>query len=132
MSSANVFGQAACQAATELRLGSQLTPRKVWQQVISRLSEKKSIQDKGCPRGAFLGLCEEGQIQGIPARATGSYTKSKLNKNYAIRAIKILRDNPRLVNDPAILWSKVCGIKKAHNNQMDVVISLWNRGLITK
>jgi hypothetical protein len=38
---------------------------------------------KDCPRGAFLGLCEEGLVKGIPA---GKYTASKDNKAYAVRA----------------------------------------------
>ena len=34
-------------------------------------------------RGAFLGLCEEGLVKGIPA---GKYSASKDNKQYAVRA----------------------------------------------
>jgi len=39
---------------------------------------------KGCPRGAFLELCEAGMIKGI---ASGKYTRSKRNKEYAIDAV---------------------------------------------
>jgi hypothetical protein len=46
-----------------------------------------SAQKKGCPRGAFLGLCEEGLVKGIPA---GNYTTSKDNKAYAVRAAELL------------------------------------------
>ena len=46
-----------------------------------------SAQKKGCPRGAFLGLCEDGLVKGIPA---GNYTVSKDNKAYAVRAAELL------------------------------------------
>ena len=83
---------------------------------------------KGCPRGAFLGLCEEERVKGVK---TGHYTRSKLNKEYAMEAVRLLRLEPSLVSDRAQLWRRVIGQKtKAHNGQLDVVIGLWNAGLL--
>ncbi|ARV16641.1 DUF6979 family protein [Polaribacter sp. SA4-12] len=47
----------------------------------------KSSQEKSCPKGTFLGLCEDGLVKGIPK---GNYTKSVKNKEYALKAIEIL------------------------------------------
>lgn len=35
---------------------------------------ESTSQRKGCPKGVYLGLCEEGLVKGIPK---GKYTKSK-------------------------------------------------------
>jgi hypothetical protein len=60
-------------------------PRKAW----SRAGEEvfphsQSAREKGCPKSTFLGLCEEGLVPGAPA---GSYTNSRLNKEYGLRAL---------------------------------------------
>ncbi|OYW70860.1 MAG: hypothetical protein B7Z37_29465 [Verrucomicrobia bacterium 12-59-8] len=90
-------------------------------------------REKGCPKGAFLGLCEEGWVVDVPS---GNYTKSKLNKNYAVQAVRLLRSNPHLANDVATLWGEVMrggdDESKRHNQQMDVVVALWNAKLIAR
>lgn len=84
-------------------------------------------------QGAFLGLCEEGRLIGVPS---GSYTKSKLNKNHTVRAVRLLCSKPHLANDVAKLWSEVMSSgedeNKCHNQQMDVVVALWNAQLIAQ
>jgi hypothetical protein len=82
---------------------------------------------KGCPKNAFLGLCEEGLIKDVPR---GSYTHSKKNKKYALDAVAILKRCPALATKPVDLWDKVTSGKVNPNQQMDVVISLWSSGLI--
>ena len=86
-----------------------------------------TARKKGCPRGAFLGLCEEGLVKGIPP---GSYTASKDNKAYAVRAAALLTEGKQTwsVNE---LWRAVANdLEKTHNSQMDVVMALWKNGLI--
>ncbi|ELE6573054.1 DUF6979 family protein [Vibrio parahaemolyticus] len=83
---------------------------------------------KGCPKNAFLGLAESGYIVGVPE---GRYTKSVLNKEYALEAIRLLNKDPDLQHDIKSLWVQSCGSEsKAHNSQMDVVVSLWSHGLL--
>lgn len=85
-------------------------------------------QAKGCPRDAFLGLCEEGLIKGIPP---GKYCHSVKNKKYAMSALGLIRKNATLLKQPARLWELVMqGESKVHNSQMDVVIALWESELI--
>lgn len=89
-------------------------------------------QNKSCPKNSFLGLCSEGKIKGIPG---GNYTRSKENKLYALKAVELLQKSKKQVSEKA-LWLKVLeatdeDMDKIHNQQMDVVLSLWNQSLIT-
>jgi len=126
----NKYGQAALKAAKMVANGYVSTPEDGWNRATSEIFGKGSpSQKKGCPRGAFLGLCEEGLIKGI---SSGNYTSSTKNKRYAIEAIRLLRQNPRFRYDLRSLWNTIQeGGKKTHNSQMDVVVALWNEGLIS-
>lgn len=121
----NPYGVAAVEATA---LARDVSPAIGWQRAVERtFPNSKSQQVKSCPRGAFLGLCEAGLIKGIPS---GSYTRSQLNKQYAVRGVTLLRQRPELVDDALVLWRDIVGIEKAHNGQMDVVLGLWTAGLI--
>jgi len=126
----NKYGKAALKAAKMVANGSASSSEDAWNLATSDLFVKGSpSQKKGCPRGAFLGLCEEGLVKGI---LPGNYTSSVKNKRYAVEAVKILRQNPGLGSDLKSLWKIIQkGDKKSHNSQMDVVAALWNEGLIS-
>ena len=98
-----------------------------WIKAIHEITISKSAQEKGCPKNTFLGLCEEGLVKGIPK---GNYTESIKNKDYALEAIKILKASPNKSFTPKELWSKLKLGDKRHNSQMDVILGLWNEGLI--
>ena len=121
------YGDAAIKAVRLVRSGSVKSPINAWKRATGEIFGRgTSSQDKGCPRDAFLGLCEEGIITGIPA---GNYTRSIKNKEYALKAVRLLKEEPEVTQTK--LWDKVVegkGIK--HNGQMDVVVSLWKAGLI--
>jgi len=121
------YGNAAIEAVRLVRSGSVKSPINAWERATSEIfGEGTSSQDKGCPRGAFLGICEEGIIPGIPA---GKYTRSIKNKGYALKAIRLLEEEPNLTQTE--LWRKVVENKGTkHNGQMDVVVSLFKNGLI--
>ena len=106
------------------------SPTDAWEEItINAFGRGSSSQKKGCPRGAFLGLCSNGDIKGVPG---DNYTKSILNKEYAVRAARFLRSDPKLASNPGLLWQRVIGTKnKQHNNQLDVVLALWNNKLLT-
>jgi hypothetical protein len=86
-----------------------------------------AARKKGCPRGAFLGLCEEGLVKGIPA---GRYTTSRDNKAYAVRAVALLTEGTQLRSTSALWRAVTNGAEKTHNSQMDIVLALWNNDLI--
>ncbi len=86
------------------------------------------MRDKSCPKSTFLGLCEEGLVSGIPS---GRYSRSKLNKEYALKAVGFLQACPSLASDPPSLWAKVmAGEAKVPNGQMEVVVALWEADLL--
>ncbi len=124
------YGDAAITAVRLVASGGAKHAADAWEVAVDRFfPDSPSSRAKGCPRGAFLGLCESGLVKGVP---NGSYTRSKLNKQYAVAAVLILRKRPSLVGDPGQLWQIVVGsAAKVQNSQMDVVLALWKRGLIT-
>lgn len=123
------YGKAALKAVKLHTSGKAKSPSDAWEKAtIKMFGQGTSSQKKGCPRNAFLGLCEEGLVKGIPS---GNYTMSKKNKEYAIKAVKILQGAPKLSSNSKTLWNKVIkGGQKVHNQQMDIVIALWNNNLI--
>lgn len=125
------YGLTAVKAANLFQQGRVGSPVEVWRSAASTVfPDSKSSREKGCPRDTFLGLCEEGLVRGIPA---GNYTRSRLNKDYALKAIALLRAHPKSATDPLHLWQQIVGPdKKVHNQQMDVVITLWGHGFIKK
>lgn len=84
---------------------------------------------KGCPRGAYLGLCEEGLVKGV---LPGRYTASKDNKYYAVRAAALMLEGKQNWSTN-LLWRAVTNDpEKTHYSQMDVVLALWKNGLIVR
>lgn len=117
------YGKVAVMAAEMARNG--LNPIEAW-----RVSAKVVFptqppsRDKGCPKYAFLGLAEEGLVQGV---SKGQYTKSMLNKLYAVEGVNLLRAEPELAGNPEGMWERIMsGRYKQHNEQMSVVTALWN------
>lgn len=122
------FGSAAKRAVELYTAGLVETPREAWNRaVVEEFGNITITHKKGCPRCAFLGLCEEGLVKGVPR---GFYTTSEKNKEYAIQGVEILRENPSLSSDPMALWDAVLGERSiSYNDQMHVVTALWNEGL---
>jgi hypothetical protein len=126
---ANRYGEAALMAARRGSSGD-VNPVARWESAMENLyPTSPAARRKGCPRGAFLGLCEEGLVKGIPA---GHYTASKDSKAYAVRAAALLSEGTRSWFTRA-LWQAVSNDpEKTHNSQMDIVLSLWKNYLIVR
>ncbi len=124
---ANRYGEAALIA---VRDSAGTSPAKRWQSAVERVYPTSvSAQKKGCPRGAFLGLCEEGLVKGIPA---GNYTVSKDNKAYAVHAAELLIESKQKWSISELWRAVTDDPEKTHNSQMDVVLALWKNGLIVR
>lgn len=123
------YGSAAVSATRLVRARDASSPREAWVKSVKReFPHSVASREKSCPRDAFLGLCEHGLVRGV---RPGSYTRSRLNKLYALRAVKVLRVRPHLANDELALWNKAMnGQKKTPNNQMEVVVALWATRLL--
>ncbi|MGE6666670.1 DUF6979 family protein [Paenibacillus xylanexedens] len=124
------YGDAAVRTVKYLSEHKQDSPNKAWDEVtIQIFGEGSSSQKKGCPKNTFLGLCEEGLLEGIPR---GIYTNSKKNKGYGLKAVKILGkiDKDKDINQ-RVLWKEVIEDQDIkYNSQMDVVLALWREGMI--
>jgi hypothetical protein len=121
----NKYGLTAIKALETYKPAESL--RESWFSAAAELFNSESSQNKGCPKSTFLGLCEEGLVNGIPK---GNYTKSVKNKEYALKAIAILKQNTQTTFSPKELWEKLELGDKSSNSQMDVILALWEHGLI--
>ena len=80
----SAYGDVSILAAKRCQTGKVSSPVEAWESAVAEIFPVSlSLQKKACPRGAFLGLCEGGLVSGI---ARGHYTKSKRNKEYALKA----------------------------------------------
>ena len=122
-----MYGRAAIGAARTLSRGTPSDPEKAWDRAIARETNSSESRRKSCPRGAFLELCAAGVIPGCPSRSSllrGS------NGEYAVRILEAIRADEELLSDRERLWRLAAGRGKQENGQVDVVVSLWNDGLI--
>jgi hypothetical protein len=121
------YGSVASIAAELMSARVESEPRAAWTlaaEIVFR-GRRASIE-KGCPRDTFLALCGAGAVQGVEP---GDYTRSVLNRSYALRSLDLAREDPSLFEDEEQLWRLACGHStKVHNHQMDVVRTLWRRG----
>lgn len=126
---ANRYGEAAIMAArTSSAAGAK--PDACWDNAMERLyPTSPTARKKGGPRGAFLGLCEEGLVKGI---LPGLYAASRNNKAYAVHAAALLAEETQNWSTSA-LWRAVSNDPElTHSSQMDVVMALWKNDLIVR
>ena len=123
------FGTTAVIATNLITSDKVGDPIKAWAKAaLAVFPDSESSRQKGCPKNAYLGLCEDGLVRGV---MRGNYTSSNKNKGYALEALHLLKSDSALVNNHALLWKKVMkGVEKKENNQMDVVISLFQEGYL--
>ena len=101
--------------------------KELWDNEAKEDIDNNTSRKKSCPKNAFLGLCETGSVLGIPP---GYYTDSRDNKNYAVMGLLTLREKNNSIHSPNDLWKEVMqkiGKNIEHNQQMNVVLSLWNK-----
>jgi hypothetical protein len=92
----NKYGKAAVRAVKMYREKRVASPQEAWEKATVELfGSGTPSQIKSCPKDAFLGLCQDGRIEGIPR---GEYTRSKKNKDYAITAVELLDKRPELAS----------------------------------
>ena len=126
---ANRYGEAALIAA-RLRSSAEMDPLARWESAMERLyPTSPGARKKGSPRAAFLRLCEEGLVKGIPA---GHYSASFDNKGYAVRAAALLTEGKQSWSTSALWRAVENDPEKTHNGQMDIVLALWKNDLIVR
>ncbi|MCU6679339.1 DUF6979 family protein [Leclercia tamurae] len=113
--------------AVEL-INQQLSPTEAWSRAVAG-------KEKGCPKSAFLGLCQFGWVKGVrPGEYLSARALNGPNKDYAIRAARLVLADSESIYTPRQLWtlSTVALIQPAanHNQQMNVVLALKEAGLL--
>lgn len=97
---------------------------KIWKECC----REENCIDKGCPRGAFIGILKE-----LPLNIIWTKKESK-NSNYSKIGIKILKENRNKNYTGQELWKEILKElnieKKALNGQTDIILALWNMGVI--
>ena len=128
------YGNSALLAMKLITSNQAQGPGDAWETgTTSVFGKGSSSQVKSCPRDAFLGLCEAGLVRGV---TSGQYTRSTKNKAYAVKAAKMIKAQPSLSGKGEIdLWRKVMHAlgespAKTYNQQMDVVLTLFQNGFI--
>jgi hypothetical protein len=128
------YANAAVDAVYYIEKNTLLSPLDAWQMAISQHTNSKEARKKGCPKTAFLGLCEDGLVKGI---RPNDYIKKPgfiKNKQYVLIALELLKKEPSLVLDKKELWRKVKAISgstsEGKDGHMDVVIALFSEGLL--
>ncbi|MCW6062074.1 hypothetical protein LAV35_10410 [Clostridium sporogenes] len=123
------YEQLAINAVKRTDCDANINPKLAWKiEAYKMFCEKKSSAKKCCPRNAFLGLCEEGLIKGIPKEKYITKPNS-LNKKYVLDGYKCLKDNDTDIK-PRELWKQIGMGEKAYNSQMDVLCGLFKAGLL--
>jgi hypothetical protein len=64
-------------------------------------------QKKPFPKNAFIGLCEAGLVRSIPQGNYAARSGEQKNKEYAIKAVELIKGKPALANDNKPLWEAV-------------------------
>lgn len=127
------YGQTAIRA-TGLIITKAFTPLDAWRVIAAEefVGAPQSMK-KVCPREAFLGLCDAGVLHGVaPESSTPQFLPP--NRSYAVKAVDLLLQSPSLAaQGRSVLWRRVltelgADRHKSHNQQMDVVLSLWAAG----
>ncbi len=114
----NKYGNVAIRALDIFRNEDAESPRDAWDIAVKEIMDKVSMQKKGCPKNAFLGLVGDGEGD---------------NANYAKKARNILKKAiPEELEaiekmTSSEFWREKISKDKAHNSQMDVVFALWNK-----
>lgn len=119
----NKYAKAALMVVTDCSGKSSPNIRAAWSTAISVLD----AYDEQCPKIAFIGLCSEGMIKGIPANSYGLKRETK-NKRYAVDAAKLLLAGHDM--DIPSIWERVTDKKIVHHGQISIVISLYQAELL--
>ncbi|UJR61902.1 DUF6979 family protein [Dickeya zeae] len=127
-----IYGETAVAVASAYDSSNKPDPRECWEYSITLFTDSRDSQKKPCPKSAFLGLCQDGYVKGIPK---GDYLPpDSPNKRYAVVAAQWVLKDPGRKYSKAELWriaTKDCpDAAENENRQIDVVLALKEAGLL--
>lgn len=126
------YGRTAVVATKYVR-EDKCAPEDAWWRAAREIICSDESFKKGCPRYAYLGLCEDGRVVGV---CKGNYTDSFKNKTYAIIALDLLLGGFSV--NKTELWREVqCKFREQYHEEpassqqgaVDVAYALWKADL---
>lgn len=135
MSVGEMFAIAALETVKKLQ-GKDIEKRENiinnYQEEVKKIKDKESYLKKGCPKNTILCLMESNLLKDI--NVNYSKKSDSVEGKYAMEAIKILKKNEKNYK-PRDLWRRVLenlslDTGKHYDHQMDIVLILWEEGLI--
>jgi len=121
------YAQAAIETVRKNQGKASPDMRLEWEKTMMEFfPTQEASRKKGCPKNAFLGLCEDGYIIDIPKGDYG-VKKGSLNKGYATKAANLALKG--LTNEKE-LWAIVASADKRPNSQMSIVLALLNANML--
>ncbi|XMB85489.1 hypothetical protein RJG79_08665 [Mycoplasmatota bacterium WC44] len=126
------YGIIAVEAAKKIYELDTKEYEDIWISTCDDLYPGMNKGDKGCPKTTFIGLCERGYVKGVLGDVSYSVKK---NKQYGWEACNLIKEDETIVNSKTLLWKQIMSIlgepiTKKQNSQMDVVVSLYENGLL--
>lgn len=130
------FGDTAI-SAVDICKRDAISAEDSWEIACRERIANENSRGKSCPKLAFLGIVHSGLVKGIDAFGDVSRKYKTKNGQYALNAIEILQDDHSLAQRKRILWKRVMeksreDSNKTQNNQMEVVIALWEKHFINR
>jgi hypothetical protein len=126
------YGGAAISATNLYRDGKAPSLIDAWKTAICAETKSEASRVKGCPKDAYLGLCEAGVVRGIPAGDYGGLCPN-VNGRYALDAYKLLQAEPDLAYRKDVLWNRIPDRTAQNENcQLDVVLSLFADDMLSE
>ena len=129
------IGRIAVEAYKRATAGQ--APPEAWREALSAVYSDRQLENQlkhTCPKWAFSGLCQEGELRGIAAGSSPPATDRQSAK-FAREALNVLRREPELAEDKAALKRRVFGMRgeegfRTPNGEVEVVLALWEAGLM--
>lgn len=128
-----IFGNVALETY-KLIIDGELDYKLAWNITIVKHTNSKETQIKNCPKNIFLDLCYDGYLKNISPNKHFALSK---NIKYAKESIEKLNMGKVNYTNPLELWKNLksthdisTNVTISYNQQMHVVMALWNDKLI--
>lgn len=128
------YGEAACNTAIKLKGKSIIDKRMIiltWREECKRSGMKLSLQDYMPPRTTFRILCEINLLKEIKVDYVIKETEEEIYSNRIVNALKAI---PKHITGEKLreeimrkTWNYM-----GHSYRIDVILALWEKGLIVE
>lgn len=107
-----------------------------WVNTARRLKKTKSIVEKSCPKGTFLGILLTDKVKNISIDKQMLKYRDMNDDNmiYGQEIIKLLHDKTYTINEKKDIWKYICdnikGKTISHNGQVHVACAFFENNYI--